>query len=100
VKGRRLADGYHYKDSEPGDYWRQIQWIGSDPRPPDTLAPDAVRGKDYEWCIRDPQGDVGQLGKHEVTEHEDGTITVSPSILNPGQGGWHGFLERGVWRQV
>lgn len=40
-----------------------------------------------------------------LTEHEDGTITVSPSIwLKPTPGvdehGWHGFLERGVWREV
>jgi hypothetical protein len=36
-----------------------------------------------------------------ATEHEDGTITVSPSILvsNPQQGElFHGHLERGVWR--
>lgn len=54
------------------------------------------------WYIRDPKGDIGTIGTHTVTEHEDGTITVSPSIApgprNPG--GWHGFLERGVWRSV
>jgi hypothetical protein len=39
-----------------------------------------------------------------VVEHEDGTITVSPSILvSTSRDGkplevWHGFLERGVWR--
>lgn len=42
------------------------------------------------------------LGSHDVTEHEDGTITVSPSIaVSLGRGGapygWHGFLRRGVW---
>lgn len=44
---------------------------------------------------------VGNLSRHEVTEHEDGTITVSPSILiNAGKAGaWHGFLERGIWRE-
>lgn len=42
------------------------------------------------------------LSKHEVTEHEDGTITVSPSILVRDWRGnqWHGYLERGVWREV
>ena len=38
-----------------------------------------------------------------TTEHDDGTITVSPSILmtsdNPA-GAWHGYLERGVWQEV
>lgn len=43
------------------------------------------------------------------TWHEDGTLTVSPSIhrhpvndpTRPGaEKDWHGFLERGVWRQV
>jgi hypothetical protein len=47
------------------------------------------------------------LSGHEVEEHEDGTITVKPSILIGGhnrQTGarkeWHGYLERGIWRQV
>ena len=44
------------------------------------------------------------LDSHTVTEHEDGTITVSPSILwdeSMGTGDtWHGYLERGVWREA
>jgi hypothetical protein len=47
------------------------------------------------------------LSGHEVEEHKDGTITVKPSILIGGhnrQTGarkeWHGYLERGIWRQV
>ena len=40
---------------------------------------------------------VAALSEHMVTEHEDGTITVTPSILWPGK--WHGFLERGIWRE-
>lgn len=47
--------------------------------------------------------DLGcNLTRHKVVEHEDGTITVSPSILvSKGWEGkeWHGFLERGVWRE-
>jgi hypothetical protein len=35
-------------------------------------------------------------------EEADGTLTISPSILavRPEGNGWHGYLERGVWRQV
>lgn len=57
------------------------------------------------WYAR-PHGDhLGSLKNHEVTEHEDGTITVSPSILITGYDGdsqvtWHGYLERGQWRRV
>lgn len=43
------------------------------------------------------------LSAHQIVEHEDGTITVSPSILcTDGKAGhsWHGYLERGVWREV
>lgn len=45
---------------------------------------------------------VANLAKHDVTEHDDGTITVVPSILVTHHDGkqWHGFLERGVWRSV
>lgn len=60
-------------------------------------------GKDGRgvWNVRPPGCHAGGIPKHEVTEHEDGTITVSPSILlEPGNGeqGWHGYLEHGVWR--
>ncbi len=34
-----------------------------------------------------------------VEEHEDGTISLSPSILDC-ETKWHGFLERGQWREV
>jgi|SRR3972149_498245 len=55
------------------------------------------------WYCRTPNGALGNLGAHAITEHEDRTITVSPSILvssaGPERPGWHGFLERGVWRE-
>jgi hypothetical protein len=53
--------------------------------------------------IKDPAGHVGRCVTHDITEHDDGTVTVSPSILaTQGEHGhdWHGFLEAGVWREV
>lgn len=35
---------------------------------------------------------------HVFTEEDDGTLTITASILSPG--GWHGFLEHGVWREA
>ncbi len=59
------------------------------------------------WICRTPPNAVGRsysgdLRRHNVLEHEDGTISVSPSIqVDDGEGhGWHGYLERGVWRTV
>jgi hypothetical protein len=59
------------------------------------------------WVCRAPQDNgfyagMGTLGLHTVVEHEDRTITVSPSILITGHHGkqWHGYLERGIWREV
>jgi hypothetical protein len=56
------------------------------------------------WFMRVPASGfgMGNLSNHEVIEHEDGTITVSPSILCTGHHNkqWHGYLERGVWREV
>ncbi len=57
------------------------------------------------WQCRPFGCHAGSIGKHDVTEHSDGTITVSPSILltqhdddgDPYQ--WHGYLEKGVWRK-
>lgn len=55
---------------------------------------------DGTWYACTPNGHLGNLADHTVTEHEDGTITVSPSILVSDENGelWHGFLERGIWR--
>jgi len=42
---------------------------------------------------------------HTVVEHEDGTISVYPSILWSREhcilekSWWHGYLEKGVWRE-
>lgn len=83
MKGRRLPDGS--SSFAPGDY---------------------AKGLDGVWYCR-PPGDVdlhllSSLKNHTITEHEDGTITVSPSILVRRVGDptveWHGFLERGVFR--
>lgn len=67
-------------EMQPGDY-------GRDPR-------------NSEWYCCVPNGLRGCLRAHEVTEHEDGTITVSPSILVQGSPSWHGYLEKGIWREV
>lgn len=49
------------------------------------------------WYAVDPSGGAGAIlpSVHTVTEHEDGTISVTPSLVMPS--GWHGFLQRGVW---
>ncbi len=55
------------------------------------------------WQLRPPGQHAGTIPEHEVEEHDDGTITVSPSIVlhnEDGSDAWHGYLERGVWRQV
>ena len=68
-----------------------------------ATAPDA-RPVQCWWQITAPDGKVGSLNPavHTVTEHEDGTITVRPSLdfsKRPG-GGWHGWLEHGVFREA
>lgn len=55
---------------------------------------------DWYICFPGPGNLMGNLSNHTVTEHEDGTITVTPSILT-----WnrierrHGYLTRGVWHE-
>lgn len=56
-----------------------------------------------EWYVRPPGIPfAARLSEHTVTEHDDGTITVSPSILYEGGSdyNYHGYLEHGVWRSV
>lgn len=92
MQGKRVENFDEAKDGEryiPGCYW-----------PGRTLNDGRI-----EWWIVDPKGMIGALnpGRHQVTEHEDGTITVSPSIVStiPEHGhDYHGWLERGVWRDA
>jgi hypothetical protein len=98
TKGRRIDNPDNFTSSpvEPGDYWKDQNghW--------QVVAP-VPRDDDGFLLIAD-------VSTWEVTEHEDGTITVSPSIFW-GAGGypnsplewaakhtWHGWLEHGEWR--
>lgn len=88
MQGRRRYDvdpeRHLPPDSVKGDYWKDAGiWFG--------------------WCPAEGDRDLlCSLANHTVTEHEDGTITVSPSILcgDRDRRQWHGFLERGVWRDA
>ncbi len=84
MQGRRVHPNdqgeYPYPELRPGDYFF---WAGS-------------------WHGKTPNGLLCGLRNHTVTEHPDGTITVSPSILvGNGTGGlqWHGYLKAGVWEE-
>lgn len=55
------------------------------------------------WFLYIPGCGLGNLLNHSVVEHEDGTITVNPSILVDGHHDGkptqiHGYLEHGKWR--
>ena len=91
MQGRRLPDDSDLRKAVAGDYFK-VTWVGG---------PGHV-----EWWFRDPFGDPGRITKHTVEEHEDGTITVSPSIApDPARfphegsevGSFHGWLKAGVW---
>lgn len=81
-------------------------------RVPDETLPITYRSYDYgryagAWWVKPPQPEgsdaiINLDNRWAVTEHEDGTITVSPSIhmyANNQHPEWHGFLEAGVWRE-
>lgn len=85
MRGRRLPDTE--RTFEPGDYAKREDGKG--------------------WYIRPPGGHIGWVstepGHHTVIEHEDGTITVDPSILHKKHDGtviWHGYLREGWWEDV
>jgi len=76
---------------DPGDYGRSTH-------------PRAVGGRAGWWQVCAPDGSSGSISPelHDVIEHDDGTITASPSLdfSKRKPGGWHGWLERGIWRSV
>lgn len=107
--GRRRADvplGDLPPDVQPADYWRYLVSDGS--RPMHVEERGNLTGG--VWGFYAPNGcGIGTLLKHTVRELADGTATVAPgdgssnSILISGGGSgrsWHGYLERGVWREV
>jgi hypothetical protein len=84
------ADDWPFPALKPGEYGKDEDGLWYCVRPGEEFARGGAQF-----------GVLGNLGAHEVEEHGNGTITVSPSILiSDGQGwSWHGFLERGVWRK-
>lgn len=104
MQGTRLPDAVM---GEPGPGWDAWEWLN----PESGYREIRCRmgsymkvfsgGEKWCWYLRGPDGDICTVAhrrdsNHGVTEHEDGTITVSPSIIFPNEG-WHGFLQRGVW---
>jgi hypothetical protein len=87
LQGRRVDANTPIDDLRPGDY-----------RPPRN---------GILWG-RAPDGEIVRIDERwSLTEHEDGTVTVGPllpggssSIQIHGEHGWHGYLERGVWREA
>lgn len=84
TQGRRRPDAEYFKlgDWQPGDYGK----LESD--------------GEVDWMIMNPAGQLGSLGNHQIEEHPDGTITVTPSILDLAPGGWHGYLTKGCFIEV
>jgi hypothetical protein len=86
LNGRARPEGTKPWELEPGDY---------------TIRIDAPTGARIAWVVTPNGNGPARLEGWDLTEHDDGTITVSPSILAHASGEhaeWHGFLERGVWR--
>lgn len=94
--GKRIypnEEGWLPPNIQPGEYGR-------------ITSPEIIDGWDRMgwWQCCAPDGSQGSINpeKHRVTEHEDGTITVWPSLdwsqRTPGK--WHGWLEKGIWRSV
>jgi len=88
MQGRRLLDGTDWNSEwQPGDYSKKDERY---------------------WLVCTPNNEMALIDstRWKVTEHEDKTVTMSPSIListiNPNTNQyvelWHGFLERGIFR--
>jgi hypothetical protein len=59
-------------------------------------------GGDGNFYAVPPETDLtANLASHTLIEHENGAITVTPSILvQRGRGeSWHGYLTNGEWKK-
>ena len=105
MKGRRLpvVNGEVTEwPSEPGDYVGPIVGYTGDVPAVLFLKPNA-RDEDAVPAARSVQHVTSP--PHTFHEEDDGTLTIRASISDraggkPESDGWHGYLERGVWRQV
>lgn len=84
------------KMRQPGAYGKLGEGEALDDEKPDS--------PQRWWLVTAPSGEQGSLNpeKHQIIEHDDGTITVTPSIYYqtwPGEK-WHGFLKAGIWTSV
>lgn len=60
----------------------------------------AVHPMSKTWYCCAPNGLLGNLNNHTIEEHDDGTISVQPSILiTTKDKTWHGYLVNGVWKE-
>lgn len=70
----------------------------------DTLEPGEVIKHNKIWYGRLPTEEklFCNLSAHDIVEHNENTITVSPSILVTTWDGkrWHGYLRNGVWERL
>lgn len=107
--GRRRPDMKHSDlpdDIQPGDYWKLL---GDDGQPLVSRHPGKLT--EYSWHVVAPGASpddwmLGWLDRHTVREHEDGTISVRPGdgssnsiLIENRTHSWHGYIERGVWRE-
>ena len=95
MKGRRLPDSLDgtIPALEHGDYVQIVGGTWYDERR--RQFPDKPI-----WICCAPNGHMCSLNAlHGFTEHEDGTLTVTPSILISDHTGpvWHGYLRNGEW---
>ena len=82
MKGRRI---YSSSEMIAGDYYK-------------------MGNKEGNWLICTPIGTRGMINNTwNIEEHEDGSITVSPSIRVWSNGdpktNWHGYLIKGEWKE-
>ncbi|RDI73304.1 hypothetical protein Gocc_2904 [Gaiella occulta] len=98
-----VVDGQTTWPTEPGDYCGPVRGYTGDkqsifflkPHARDPGTPPHGRGVQHVACP-----------PHTYVEESDGSLSIFPSIGDTrgdgseGSDGWHGFLERGVWRQV
>jgi hypothetical protein len=117
VIGRRRPDlplDQIHPDLKPGDYWKILNVGDGKPRVAEG-SPENGNLTGTCWFVVVPLNDgdgtgfgLGRLEHHTVREEEDGTISVRPgdgssnSILVTGAHGksWHGYIERGEFREA
>lgn len=108
VLSKKQRENYETTEALPREF--EMSSTQGKRRYPDKKGKIVLKNGEYfktqktgNWILKTPSGVCATVKKEKITEHQDGTITISPTVylfIDFDGKTWRGFLTKGVWREV